>query len=274
MNIGDKLKKFDKRWNIAAKENSLEEFLKFKVRVLNIFRDIDQHVPKESVSMFCRILGIYETPYQDPFHRPCDIYSVLEREDTPIDFYKILEIIFALEVYTVDDWEETYSKEKLYKELREAIEFSNVDLAITKDAQEIILYPKGEGFMDENLVNQTLSFLNIESSKHFEEALHFYGDKKWIKSAESLRRSLEEFLRFKLKNRAGLDANIVEINKYLKAGESPAQVRNVIAHTFKCLDLYFNENTKHNDGNLSEVEGEYLIYQVGLLMRYIYKIRW
>ena len=48
--------------------------------------------------------------------------------------------------------------------------------------------------------------------------------------------------------------------------------RNIIFGTFNYLDKYFNENSKHGDGNINEPENEFLIYQVGLFMRYIDKV--
>ncbi|MBC6415943.1 MAG: hypothetical protein GDA46_06090 [Bdellovibrionales bacterium] len=118
------------------------------------------------------------------------------------------------------------------------------------------------------MVNKALSFLNKNSNKHFEEALKFYENKTTIKSAESLRRSLEEFLRHKLKNQKELQENIETLQKKIK-NNSNVEVRNIIIQIFKYLDKYFNEQSKHNDDNIKDSENEFLIYQTGLLMRYI-----
>ena len=129
--------------------------------------------------------------------------------------------------------------------------------------------------MDEKLVNDVLEFLPTESSGHFVSALKFYeecGNENCIKSAESLRRALEEFLRFKLNNTMGLQQNIKETGKELKKRGGDAQIRNIIAQIFGYLDQYFNENSKHNDGEIDEPENEFLIYQIGLLMRYLNRI--
>lgn len=119
------------------------------------------------------------------------------------------------------------------------------------------------------MVNLPLSFLNKESTDHFVQALQFYQTKKHVKSAESLRRSLEEFLRNKLQNFKGLSANIKELQTKLKVDGRDAQVKNIIGSIFKYLDQYFNKNSKHNDGDIDDSENEFLIYQVGLLMRYL-----
>lgn len=116
-----------------------------------------------------------------------------------------------------------------------------------------------------------LSFLNEKSNKHFEDALKFCKNKNPIKSAESLRRSLEEFLRYKLKNKAGLTENLRSFQKKLKAVSTP-EIRNIIFTVFNHLDEYFNEHSKHGDRNIEELENEFLIYQTGLLLRYINEI--
>lgn len=75
-------------------------------------------------------------------------------------------------------------------------------------------------------------------------------------------------LKDKLGN-GGLKANITELQKKLKLGDKDKQVRNIIGATFNFLDQYFNDNSKHNDGDINDSENEFLIYQTGLLMRYI-----
>lgn len=59
--------------------------------------------------------------------------------------------------------------------------------------------------------------------------------------------------------------------KKLKSDGRDPQVRNVIFQVFSYLDQYFNENSKHKDGDIDSAENEYLIYQIGLLMRYLDK---
>lgn len=46
-------------------------------------------------------------------------------------------------------------------------------------------------------------------------------------------------------------------------------MRNIIFQNFNFIDKYFNENSKHNDGDLQNFDNEFVIYQTGLLMRYI-----
>lgn len=162
-----------------------------------------------------------------------------------------------------------YSKSIILKKIIEAINLSDINVSIAVLKEEIILYPKGEKVLDKELVELPLSFLDEKSAEHFTQGLQFYQNRKFIKSAESLRRSIEEFLKFKLNNKKGLQSNIIELQKILKTKDLNVQIRNIISQVFTLMDQYFNENSKHNDGDINEKENEFLIYQIGLLMRYI-----
>jgi len=273
--IVQKIKAFHKRWDISSNTAYKDEFLKFKTRVLNIFRDVDMHVSKEGITQFCQILGIVEE-WQElgsvRFSR--NILNALIMENDEKKFYFLLQVISYLPI--VEDHgqygiSEPYNRQLLFKGLVEVIELSRVNLAIAFHGKEVILYPAGEKRLDEELVDEVLGFLQGACQKHFTEALKFYEAKQPHKSSESLRRTLEEFLRVKLKNQQGLDKNILELQKKLKVRDADASIRNVIFQVFSYLDKYFNENSKHHDGLIREAENEYLIYQVGLLMRYIHK---
>jgi hypothetical protein len=277
MDLQDKMKNFNKRWDITSSDSYEEAFKKFKQRILNIFTDIDSHVTQESVKMFCQYYGIpvvwRRTLIRDSSLNG-NIANRLLQEDDEREFYRLIELIFTLDITSKWDHNRriSYSRGLLLREAIEVIGLSSVNVAITSVNGEVILYPKGEKELDSKLVNYTLTFLNREAGEHFVQSLQFYQAKNPIKSAESLRRTLEEFLRFKLNNSKGLNANITELRKILKGDERDAQVRNIILQTFSCLDQYFNENSKHNDGDIDDPENEFLIYQVGLGLRYINRV--
>lgn len=268
------MKNFNKRWDITIEESYEVSFEKFKTRILNIFKDIDEHVTKESISAFCQYYGIEEI-WSNSFYGD-DSWStnIIDRfkvENNEKEFYRLIELVFSLDITSTMGYDRryTYSRSILFQDVTNAIDLSDTNVSITVANEDVILYPKGEKEFDEELVNRTLGFLNDQSNQHFESALKLYQGNNPIKSAESLRRSIEEFLRYKLQNSNGLEANIKELQKTLKSDQREPQVRNIIFQTFTYLDQYFNENSKHNDGDIDPAENEFLIYQTGLLMRYI-----
>ena len=294
---------FNKRWNITSSDSDEETFRKFKTRIQNIFETIecsyiqidlydsvdegietgvDKSVTKKSIFRFCQYYGISQSEVTER-----TIIDRLNNEANEKEFYRLIEVILSLEYKTshtthykefgCEEDEEPMNQEQkslIIEKVKEAFYLSDVNMAIGENSNRgIILYPKREKNLDEELVNKTLSFLNKESNKHFEEALKSYQSKKSVKSAESLRRSLEEFLRCKLENKIGLKENINTLQKKLKeSNNSQSEIRNIIFQIFNYLDKYFNEHSKHGDGNINEVENEFLIYQTGLLMRYIDKV--
>lgn len=268
---------FYKRWKIIEKLDYKEEFIKFKTRVLTIFSDIDKHVEEAVVEDFCNRLGVLPTWYYDNFsYRNIgeNIINTLKNIHDEKKFYFVLELVLNLNIQTLWGFNRNieYSRDILILKFFKILKYSNVNLKAVKKNKEIILYPKGEEILDDKLVDRVLSFLDDKSQKHFIEALKLYEkktEKDSIKSAESLRRSLEEFLRFKLSNSKGLQGNILELQKKLKINGCDIKIRNIISKIFTYLDQYFNENSKHNDGDINESENEFLIYQIGLLMRYI-----
>ncbi|MEY2664231.1 MAG: hypothetical protein RIT04_39 [Candidatus Parcubacteria bacterium] len=271
------MQKFNKRWSITSVDSYEVAFRKFKTRILNIFKDIDGHVTNESITAFCQYYGIEEIWHTQAYGErswSTNIMGRLSQESDEKEFYRLIELLFSLDIESTigyRGYECTYSKDILFHSVQKAVELSDVNVSITASDGEIILYPKGEKILDEELVDSPLSFLNKESAEHFIQALQFYQSKKHIKSAESLRRSLEEFLRFKLKNSKGLNANITELQLKLKSDKKDAQVRNIVHLIFSYLDQYFNDNSKHNDGDIDDLENEFLIYQIGLLLKYLNK---
>ncbi len=275
------MQKFDQRFNLqGSKNNPKEEFLRFKTRILNDIKGIDQYVTKNSVSKFCKFLGIQENWHQtymgDTLSQ--NIIKSFTNEENDIKFYKLLQILLSLNIPLrssgfSQSYTAVFSKHILYQKIKDSIELSNINLAIIMlDNEEVVLYPRGEEKLDDKLVNKVMSFLDEKSNKHFVDALQLYQVKNYIQSAEQLRRALKEFLKYKLTNDKGLKANIEIIQKTLKEKKAGAQIRNIISQIFNYLDQYFNENTKHNDGELEEYDNEFFIYQIGLLLRYISKV--
>jgi len=279
MDIKKKLQNFDKKWGIIGNVSYEEEFQKFKNRVLNILLDIDSDVYEQDITKFCQTLGIIEKWNKNAFSgykRSDNIINALIEENEEKRFYRLLQMISFLSIIKKTDTagRVIYSRAILFNRLAEAIDLSKVNLSMVVKNDEIIFYPKGEEKLDEVLIDEVLSFLNPKGHKHFIDALNLYLNfslENAIKSAESLRRSLEEFLRYKLNNPFGLNKNIKELGKKLKKDNRDTMVRNIILKTFLLLDQYFNENSKHQDGDIDEAENEFLVYQTGLLMRYIDK---
>lgn len=275
MDIAKRVSHFNKRWEIIKDEDHQQNFEQFKIRILNDFEDIDELVTEEGIADFCRAFGIRKYRYHPDFHFRADkiifakLLSITDERELYFAIDQILNLKFTIR-YGIQD-----QCRQLIKSLKESIQLSGLHVQLLHDDEEgYFLSPSGEKEFDQKLVNEVLPFLNPESRKHFVEALRLSMEKtpkSSIKSAESVRRFLEEFLRYKLSNDKGLSSNIVEAGKKLKLNKSADSFINSIMQFFKYMDDYFNKNSKHNDGDIGEAENEYLIYQAGVLARYIHQ---
>ncbi len=277
MDLKTKIENFNRRWNLKDDESSEEKFSKFKVRVLNVLKDIDESVTNSSISKFCIAFGIKEMHQFGTFGGvySTNIISELKRENDRVKFFRLIETIVNLDFVPCDGRNGAFWKEAVYEKLQMAFNFSQINARIEKIEGEILILPAGEKLLDEEVIDHVLSFLDGDTSSHFIDALKYYeqGSKKSrVKSVDHLRRALEEQLRYELKNKKGLKTNIPILGGKLKSISVNNDIKNTVIQLIKSLDNVFNENSKHNDGIIFEPENEYLIYQVALLMRYIHKI--
>ena len=300
MDLKEQRENFNKRFDItSSNSNPKKAFQSLRQRILNIFETIeclyrehdvasgitceqiepgiDKSITKESIFKFRQYYGISQSEVTERM-----IIDQLNRETNEKEFYRLIEVILSLKyktshiIHYVDNMcpDETEnlmnSKEKLplIEKVKEAFVLSDVNVTVVQSKNDIILYPKGEKILDEELINKTFSFLDKESNKDFEKALKFYARKNFRESANNLQSSLENYLRYILKNTKGIKENINTVQRNLKENKSPSEIRNIVATIFNYLNKYFDNNSKHWD-KVTEQENEFLIYQTGLLLRYI-----
>ncbi len=259
---------YDKRWNIVSLLPPDVEFGHFKQRVLNKLNNIELRIGGARISDFCQIFGIDEewefAPYSDE-GRTSVIYNNLVRANNKVEILRILEVILNLKYAYRDQDREN---------VRQALELSNIESNLVIDNNDTLLfYPEGEKFLDNNLVNDVLSFLSSQPLVLFEDALRQYevGDvSNFWKAIESLRKCLEEFLRDEFKNKENFENNKKNLSSLLKSKNTNPQISKLITQVPAYLDQYFNEKTKHQTESITKEDAEFLIYQTGTLLRYIH----
>lgn len=202
-----------------------------------------------------------------------NIIKKLERESDEKEFYRLIELILNLqfrEQMSTNRFMPTLPlKDMFFFDVENAIRLSNLKLNLSMKNDGIIVYPQGEKWLDDGLVDQTLQFLGPESNKHFKDALTYLQKKEYVNATEKVRRAIEEFLREKLANKTGFKGNLKKLGKKLKELSAPKEFRDTITMLLKNLDTYFNENSKHNDGPIGLNECHFLIYVTASIMKYI-----
>lgn len=100
MNLKEKMTRFKKRWNIVDDTYYEENFQKFRTRVISILRGIDNHVREDGIELFCQYYGISESWHTPPYEHSysTSIIDKLTTTTTEVEFYELLELIFALDI--------------------------------------------------------------------------------------------------------------------------------------------------------------------------------
>ena len=155
----------------------------------------------------------------------------------------------------------------------EIVNSSECGIKLKRIKEEVVSFPAGEKLLDKELVESPLSFLEAKPLDEFKKALKNFSDSKWEECSEKVRRTLEEYLRFKIETKKGLQAAIPELGKKLKELQDfPTHLKNTQIAILNTLDSNFNEASKHQSNTFGETECEFLIYQAGLIMRFLDKI--
>lgn len=150
----------------------------------------------------------------------------------------------------------------------------NIGIRIIKNKDgDYITYPQGEPMLDEKVVDRALLSLDGDSAKEYKKALKAYASKRWNDSSENTRRTLEEYLRQYLNNKAGLEANSSKIGKFLKDADVAEHFRISIVNQIKTLENQYNSGSKHNSKTQGAAEAEYLIYSVGVIVNTLEQLK-
>ena len=131
-----------RRWNIHGEDDFQGEFQKFKNRIINIYRYADQKASDQGASHFCDTLGI-----RSGSPNSLNISNILKKEGNHKRFYLIVEVLLNIPGYSFGHNIFYQYRQKVFQ----AIELSNIDVAIAEENGRAILYPAGEFLLDKNL---------------------------------------------------------------------------------------------------------------------------
>lgn len=279
-----RMRNFNRRWNIASDEE--EDSRKFKNRVLTT---VDKVVggyclanPQVSIE-YALLLG-----YNLPPSATTGSYTALlvlgrNFENDPVykilagatDFRNFVTSIQAL-FWTLEKYDCPNISE-LADGIQTAINYTpNVSLRIFKKNKTVTLYPGGAKILDNELVNQSLSWLEGRPSvaKHYQQALSIYLSKdesKYRNLLDNLRLSLEELLRAVLGNKKSLENQKLILRPWLRNCGVHPQIINMYDDLLARFMQYQNDAVKHGD-NWSSIEIEFMIYLTGAFMRLLLQL--
>lgn len=283
------LEKFNARWNI--KINSQEKFNILKGRLNREIqsvleeeiysKDIENEfifvngsltVPKKASPMSVISQGLKST---NLIEEESKVIRKLVDSKTEIDFFRNLQILFS------SNYLGRVKKEILAINLNDIIRssgYSNI-VFIKKDADRFLVYPAGEKFLDEEIVNKTIEGLEGYKTAYeiFIDSLEKYSNSENtgvenINIINSLRTSLENYLKEKFSVKSQSIESIMTryVGKYLDSKNIDKNIREMYRNLAKSIEAFNNEHVKHTANlEISKEEVELFIYLTGTLVRFL-----
>ncbi|MEG3437542.1 hypothetical protein V0288_10465 [Pannus brasiliensis CCIBt3594] len=161
---------------------------------------------------------------------------------------------------------------KLITEIRKiSILSPNVGFEIHQKGGQVIIYPCGDPFLDDAVINCTLSGLESypKAAKPFEEALKIYQSgeiSQYRNLLDNLRFSLEQLLRSILKNKRNLENQKDELLSWIGKKGLHDNICNLYEKLLSSYQNYQNNAVKHYEA-FSPDEVEFMIYLTGIFIR-------
>lgn len=260
---------------------------------------LDNHFYERCITMISNIIG-NRAENQASFEKLCyKVYSIIGEKYTQKHYYTTPSFH---QMFNPKTYEFNFSNTNLYSTLNQLSQEATLlqfleamecilNFAKTEKDEDVILhfndiaclsnknvrlryddkyrfYPCGIEIFDEKLINDILEFLEpyVNAHKELSEALQTFLKKSYRDAVDKTRLALEIFLQELLNNKKTLENQKEELNKYL--GNDVHQ--NIKSMFLQILDFYAkfnNDKAKHNSGNFSECEVEFLFYLVGDFIR-------
>ncbi|HBI6962756.1 MAG: hypothetical protein E6469_10515 [Clostridium perfringens] len=287
------LEKFNARWNI--KINSQEKFNILKGRLNREIqsvleeeiysKDIENEfifvngsltVPKKASPMSVISQGLKST---NLIEEESKVIRKLVDSKTAIDFFRNLQILFS------SNYLGRVKKEILAINLNDIIRssgYSNI-VFIKKEADRFLVYPAGEKFLDEEIVNKTIEGLEGYKTAYeiFIDSLEKYSNSENtgvenINIINSLRTSLENYLKEKFSVKSQSIESIMTryVGKYLDSKNIDKNIREMYRNLAKSIEAFNNEHVKHTANlEISKEEVELFIYLTGTLVRFLESLK-
>ncbi len=185
--------------------------------------------------------------------------------------------LMILESVLATDPSDDDGTEMLACAIAEALKISGINAVLCDTADGYLFYPANAELLDQKIVVDTLNWLSNypQAKEQYNSALRMYlkGDRS-RNVVDTLRLSIELFLKRLLQNESSLENQLKAIGEYLKNKNVASEIRNMYVKLLDCFAKYNNQHIKHNDDSdkITSAELEYLIYTSGTFLRFLIQI--
>lgn len=270
---------FSHRFNVDILKNGTYQFQNRCISAIGAFVGDDTARYNWVTRNICDLLGI---PFcQDEIYSifsVSQLYHLLTSKKLEITndtrlflWLMILECVFA------SDPTSDYANIQLVQSVADALKISGINAILCDTPDGYLFYPANAELLDQKIVVDTLNWLSKypQAKEQYNSALRLYlkGDSS-RSVVDTLRLSIELFLKQLLQNGASLENQLNAIGDYLKGKNIAAEIRNMFIKLLDYFAKYNNQHIKHNDDsdNLTPAELEYLIYLSGAFIRFLMQI--
>lgn len=262
--LGSFVNGFRKRWNVEANDEQR----------LGEFRNRALHTVASLVGPYLLAYPHWSNDYLKIVGKPPDFDTLFMNNVTFTPVWHLLEnstgmqeLVFLLEgLFHLPIGDK--GLEQLTAGLNEDIAASGVPIVLVHKKGGYLFYRKGVKLLDELVVNADLAWLcdYPDALIAFEKALVQSPDSsKQREMLDSLRVSLENFLRQLLGNKKSLENNKEALLKWMDDHGTNTETRQMVRQLLTFYCDYQNNHVKHGDG-WKRAEVDFILYETATFM--------
>jgi hypothetical protein len=301
MQIEKRLINHYRRWKIDLEYG--DQFLKFKNRcidainrligdylvlnsdvdekffeILNLHKAAEPYVKKSQTRNIYPALTNITSPfvYTERGFGDTEIYKCVKNCEDSKELAAALQFLFwALEE---KDGEAQNLIFELVRQIRKSSRLTpSASFQIHQKGTQVIIYPQGDQFLDEGIINYVLAGLEDypKAARQFEQALKIYQSgevSQYRNLLDNLRLAIEEVLKKVLHNERTLENQKEILLARLKNHGLHVQVRNMYQQLLFCFYCHYQNNAVKHREDYSLDEVEFMIYLTGSFIRLILQL--
>lgn len=266
----DELVAHRKRWNIRYSPS--QAYSQFLTRT-DFYQVLDSW-QEEQASRYREIDQFYDFLVGEYLAQEWSLSELLTNSETLKEFIHRLQLVF----FTLEKFSAYEEIELIYLDIQQALRFTpEIELEVVKVENRVTLYPAGARLLDNEVVNQVLSWLDPHPNvlQAFEKALTMYAEgdtSRYRNLLDELRFALEQLLKNVLTNSKSLENQKAPLLTWLKARGAHQQTINMFQTLlFGPYSKYQNDAVKHGE-QYAENDVEFMIYLTGTFMRLLLRL--
>ncbi len=280
LSVPERIHGFRSRWSLNLTDEA--RWIEFKDRFMNTYADVVRlHFMSNdgNEDEFYRFIGKHKRAKEShdttgswgitEMLGSCPVYQLMLSTANMMEFTLQVQALFWVSSLTA------VKKEELRRRLLEDIRSSGVAMEVTGTGAAVLVYPAGAKFLDEGVVNESLTWLERcgVAYDRFAMALTLLGKPNSAREVvDNLRLSLELTMRHVLGNSKSLENQQAVLKTFLKEKNIGTEVSTMYWTVVDLYSKFQNDRAKHGN-KVQEQEVELILYLTGTFIRFLMTLR-